>query len=245
MLKPSHPDQFISSCFTGIWLNEFIHSTESLERCFDAIAPFINQVTFDGRVIQLLDFFKFIKEQQIQGVRVHLPVSGATDGLIDNGEYLDLALEIGQAISLLGNRNFVLIPQEPSWHLFEISRPAKLPIVFWKDSESEFTNFLLSIGDHLEAFDLIAKNEEARDVLINLDHIIKYLEFPENQPHKITELFGRLMRTLAIGLLAKAAWVPSASVKKNQLYLEKVEEIITRSRAFLSQVANYAYKHER
>lgn len=238
------PDEFFESIFVAIWLNAFLNSSESLERCFDALRTVISEVVFDSKVMSLFDFLKFIKSDKVQTARVHLPASGALDGLRDTGEYLDLALSEGQAITLLGGSNFALVPNGANWNLYEIKLVPRLPVPYWRETESEFTKFILEIGDHLEAFDLVAKNDEARDILINLDHKIQYLEFPKNQPNKVTDLLARLTRTLVIGLLAKQAWVPSASSKKDQIFKEKVEELITRSRAFLSQIANYDYKNE-
>jgi len=244
MNKPAIPSEFISSCYVGIWLNAFLDGKESLERCFDALASELKVVELETNPMPLLDFFKWLKIKNLEKARVHLPVSGALDGLIDTGAYLDLALASGQAISLLGNENYVLVPTQASWRLFPIKLPPKLPVNYWKETESEFTNFILTVGNRIEAYDLVAKNDNSKELLIALDHNISYLEFPENQPQKVTELLGRLMRTLAIGLLAKEAWVPSASSSKNQLYIEKIEELITRSRSFLSQLANYAYSND-
>lgn len=244
MSKPQVPQDFISSCFIGIWLNAFLNSQESLERCFDSLKNQIKRVRYENRQVEILDFLKLLKNQKITTARVHLPVSGALDGLIDRGEYLDLALSHGQAITLLGEQNFALVPNGTEWNLFKINIVSKLPVPFWRETESEFAKFILELGSDIEAFDLIAKNDNAREILINLDHKVSYLEFPENQPPRVTELLGRLFRTLAIGLLAQSAWVPSASSKKDQFFQKKVEELITRSRAFLSQISNYAYKNE-
>lgn len=242
--KPAVSDDFFASVFITIWLNAFLNSSESLERCFDALKPVIHEVDFETVSMNLFDFLGFIKNNQVLKARNHLLASGALDGLVDTGEYLDLALQEGQAISLLGQNNFALVPNLEQWKLFKIHQVPKMQVPYWREAESEFTKFIYEIGDHLEAFDLVAKNDDARELLVNLDHKIQYLEFPENQPHKITDLLGRITRTLAIGLLAKDSWAPSASSKKDQIFKEKVEELITRSRAFLSQISNYAYKNE-
>jgi hypothetical protein len=242
--KPQVPKDFYSSCFVGIWLNAFLNSQESLERCFDSLKGVFEWVWYENRQVRLFDFLTFLKDHEVTTARIHLPVSGALDGLIDSGEFLDFALASGEAVTLLGRKSFALVPNGAEWHLFPIKLVSKSPVPYWRETEAEFTNFVLEIGSHIEAFDLVAKSDNAREILINLDHKIGYLEFPENQPPRVTELLGRLFRTLVIGLLAKAAAVPSASSKKDQIFREKVEELITRSRAFLSQLSNYAYRND-
>ena len=242
--KPQVPKDFYSSCFAGIWLNAFLNSQESLERCFDSLKAVFEWVWYENRQVRLFDFLTFLKDHEVITARIHLPVSGALDGLIDSGEFLDFALASGEAVTLLGKKSFALVPNGTEWNLFPIKLVSKSTVPYWRETEAEFTKFVLEIGSHIEAFDLVAKSDNAREILINLDHKIGYLEFPENQPPRVTELLGRLFRALAIGLLAKAAAVPSASSKKDEIFKEKVEELITRSRAFLSQLANYAYKNE-
>lgn len=242
--KPQVPKDFYSSCFVGIWLNAFLNSQESLERCFDSLKGVFEWVWYENRQVRLFDFLTFLKDHEVTTARIHLPVSGALDGLIDRGEFLDFALASGEAVTLLGKKSFALVPNGAEWNLFPIKLVSKSPVPYWRETEAEFTKFVLEIGSHIEAFDLVAKSDNAREILINLDHKIGYLEFPENQPPRVTELLGRLFRTLVIGLLAKAAAVPSASSKKDQIFREKVEELITRSRAFLSQLSNYAYRND-
>ena len=92
MNKPAIPSEFISSCYVGIWLNAFLDGKESLERCFDALASELKVVELETNPMPLLDFFKWLKIKNLEKARVHLPVSGALDELIDTGAYLDLAL---------------------------------------------------------------------------------------------------------------------------------------------------------
>jgi hypothetical protein len=240
--NPSPETEFLKSCFVCIWLNAFLTQTESLERCHDALELKIAGVSYGALEFDVFDFLAFLKESKVVAARVHLPVSGALDGLIDTGEYLDHALVAGEALTLTGLKNYVLVPIDDEWSLFPLKLIPKLPLLGWREVDRNFAQFLPQVSQSLEAFDLIAANQQAREILIELDHDISQLEFPANQPERVTFLLGRLMRTLVIGKLAKIDFAHSSSSTKNRLFKENVEELITKSRSYLSQVSNYHWQ---
>lgn len=231
-------EEFIHSGFIVIWLNTFFSAQESLEICFDALAPYLNNVSTPLGVLNLFDFLAFLRGQKISAARLHLPVSGDLDGLLDTGPYLDLALESGEAISLIGARNFALVKGD-AWELHEIQKIPIKPVMNWKELDLIFAEFISQVSNEIEAFDLVSSDPSARELLIKLDHNLGYLQFPQNQPQRITLLLGRLMRTWVIGQLANNNYAHSATLVKDQQYKGKIEELITKSRSFLSQVCNY------
>ena len=237
----NHPPEteFLKSCYVSIWINAFLSSTESLESSHDSLAlklPGCNFGAYDFDVFELLEF---LRDSNVTKSRVHLPVSGALDGLIDTGEYLDFALDAGEVITLSGSEDYALVPNYRQWSLFPIKVKPAMAFFDWREVDRNFAEFLPQVSESLEAFDLIAANQAAREIMISLDHDISTLQFPALQPERVTFLLGRLMRTLVIGELAKLDFAHSASSTKNRLFKENVEELITRSRSYLSQVSNY------
>jgi hypothetical protein len=234
--------QFPESCYISIWLNAFLTRVESLERIHDALAPKINKIEFGAINFDLFHFLEFLNTEKIKKTRVHLPVSGDLDGIIDTGEYLDNALNLSQVVSLIGEKSFALTGTALSYKLEQLSKPPKSPVIGWKEVDRLFAEFLASISESLEAFDLIAADEAAREWMIRLDHDISKLEFPAQQPARVTFLLGRLARTLTIGQLAQKSSSWPISATKNSMLQNQVEELITKSRQYLSQVSNYHWE---
>lgn len=234
--------EFLKSCFASIWLNSFLTSSESLERCHDALALELPGVSYGALDLDVFEFLSFLKESKVSSVRVHLPVSGNLDGLVDTSDYLDHALAVGEVITFEGMKNFALVPTAEKWLLFPLNFITKLPQLNWRQVDRNLAEFLPQVSHSLEAFDLIASNQAAREIIITLDHNISKLEFPSAQPARVTFLLGRLMRTLVIGELAKTDFAYSASITKNRLFKDNVEELIARSRSYLSQVSNYHWQ---
>jgi hypothetical protein len=237
----NHPPEteFLKSCYVSIWLNAFLSSTESLESSHDSLALKLPGVNFGAYDFNVFEFLEFLRDSKVTKARVHLPVSGALDGLIDTGEYLDFALAAGEVITLLGSEDYALVPTYHQWSLFPLKVKPAMASFDWREVDRNFAEFLPHVSGSLEAFDLIAANQAAREIMISLDHDISTLQFPALQPERVTFLLGRLMRTLVIGELAKQDFAHSASSTKNRLFKENVEELITRSRSYLSQVSNY------
>jgi hypothetical protein len=231
--------EFPRACYITIWLNAFLQSEESLERIHDALLPEIDRIEYGAISLDLLHFLEFLKSEQIQKARVHLPVSGDLDGLIDTGEYLDHALAHSQAISLIGQKSFVLTQQSNILKIDPLSRPPKSPILSFSEVDRLFAEFIITVSESLEAFDLVSSDELAREWMISLDADISKLELPSLIPTRVNFLLGRLTRTLAIGQLAYHSPTGSASATKNSMLRERVEQLITKSRQYLSQVSNY------
>jgi hypothetical protein len=231
--------EFPQACYITIWLNAFLTREESLERIHDALLPKIDRIEFGAISFDLLHFLEFLKLEQIHKARVHLPVSGDLDGLIDTGEYLDYALLHSQAISLIGQQSYVLTMESNFIRLQPLAKPPKTPIISFGEVDGLFAEFLLTVSESLEAFDLIASDEDAREWMISLDADISKLEFPSPMPPRLNFLLGRLTRTLAIGQLAYNSTSGSFSATKNSMLQNQVEQLITKSRQYLSQVSNY------
>jgi hypothetical protein len=237
--------EFPISCFLTIWINSFLTREESLERVHDALALKINQIEMGALRLDVLDFLKYIKSEEICLARVHLPVSGNLAGIIDTGPYLDQALQLQQVISLIGKKNYAMVGSLGDYQISAIHLPPKSPINSWQEIDRLFAEFLPSISSSLEAFDLIASNQDAREWMISLEHNFSKLEFPEIQPARVTFLLGRLTRTLAIGQLAKANLDIPISSTKNSMFQNQLEELITKSRQYLAEVSNYHWINQR
>lgn len=231
--------EFPTCGYLTIWLNAFLTKTESLERVHDALALKLSTIEIGAIELSVLEFLSFLKDEQIELARFHQPVSGDLGGIIDTGAYLDQALLFGQAITLSGAKNYALVPDLNKYQVNLITKSSKSPVNSWQELDRLLAEFLHSVSTSLEALDLVATDPAVREWMISLEHSFTVLEFPQAQPARLTHLLGRLTRTMAIGQIAMANQNLPISSTKNSMLQNQLEELITKSRKFLTDACNY------
>ncbi len=233
-------EQVPSSFSFAIWATAYLQGRETLERCVDSISE-------SPRIVKKLDgseylaiYLSELRRNSCVAIRCHLPVSGNTDSLIGNDEFVDLALDLGHAITTVGGTPQGLIEHKDAWWIYKRSNEPMKSKYNWKDLDQEFHHSIQNVSQEIEAFDLIKDNPEARDLLIDLDHDISREIYPDDQDSRVTLLIGRSLRVLLTCQFVTNHWVEVNSATKSNILKEKIFELNRLSRLTLTASINYA-----
>ncbi|MGA1310248.1 MAG: hypothetical protein ACO3XH_00035 [Candidatus Nanopelagicales bacterium] len=232
-------DHVPSSISFSIWATAFLQGRETLERSVDSIALAPRIVNILGKSELLTFFLSELRKNSCVGIRCHLPVSGNTDSLIGNDEFVELALTNGQALTTTGGSIYGITESEDFWDVFPRNKEPIKSKYNWKDLDHEFHHAIQQVSQDLEAFDLIKDNQEARDLLIDLDHDISKQVYPDDQDSRVTFLIGRSLRVLTTCQFVTNHWLETNSATKSNLVRERILELARISRLTLTTAVNY------
>ena len=231
-------DHVPTSMSFSIWATAFLQGRETLERSVDSIVPAPRTVNILGKSELLTFFLSELRKNSCVGIRCHLPVSGNTDSLIGNDEFVELALTNGQALTTTGGSIYGITNQK-ILGMFFLEIKNLLNQNTMKDLDHEFHHAIQEVSQDLEAFDLIKDNQEARDLLIDLDHDISRQVYPDDQDSRVTFLIGRSLRVLTTCQFVTNHWLETNSATKSNLVRERILELARISRLTLTNTVNY------
>lgn len=236
-------DHVPESISFAIWATAFLQGRETLERAVDSMSdsPRVIETGVDKEHLSI--YLSRIRRDNFSGIRCHFPIEGNTDSIIGIDEFVDISLRLGHCLTSISKNPKGIILSENTW--IEVDRkksPAPLKNS-WQDFDKSLSDSLHEISEELEAFDLIKHNNEARNLLIDLDHDISIQQFPDDQNSRITFLIGRLLRVLAITQFALEENIQTFSASKNQLISTPILELNQICRSGLSTVVNYGIEN--
>ena len=229
-----------SSISFSIWATAFLQGRETLERSVDSIAQASRMVNYLGKLEHLTIFLSQLRQNSCVGIRCHFPVSGNTDSLIGNDEFVEIALSSGHALTTTGGSIYGITETKDFWEVFLREKEPVKSKYNWKDLDHEFHHAIQEVSQDLEAFDLIKNNQEARDILIDLDHDISSQIFPDDQDSRVTFLIGRSLRVLTTCQFVTNNWLETNSATKSNLIRDRILELVRISRLTLTSSVNYA-----
>lgn len=233
-------DRVPTSISFSIWATAFLQGRETLERSVDSIAHSPRMVNMFGKVEHLTLFLSELRKNSCIGIRCHFPVSGNTDSLIGSDEFVEIALSTGQALTTTGGLIYGITETSDFWEVFLRDKEPVKSKYNWKDLDHEFHQAIQEVSQDLEAFDLIKDNQEARDLLIDLDHDISRQIFPDDQDSRVTFLIGRSLRVLTTCQFVTNHWLETNSATKSNLVRDRILELVRISRLTLATTVNYA-----
>ncbi len=224
----------------AIWATAFLQGRETLERAVDCITDSPRMVNFLGKVEHLTIFLSELRKNSCLGIRCHFPVSGNTDSLIGNDEFVEKALSSGEGLTTTGGSIYGIAQNQDFWEVFLRQKEPVKSKYNWKDLDHEFHHAIQNVSQDLEAFDLIRDNQEAREILVDLDHDISKQIFPDDQDSRVTFLIGRSLRVLTTCQFVTNHWLETNSATQSNLIRDKILELVRISRLTLSTTVNYA-----
>lgn len=233
-------DRVPTSISFAIWATAFLQGRETLERSVDSMVDSPRIVNFLGKIEHLTLFLSELRNNSCTGIRCHFPVSGDTDSIIGNDEFVEIALSSGQALTTTGGSIYGVTETKEFWEVFLRHKEPVKSKYNWKDLDKEFHHAIQEVSQDLEAFDLIKDNPEARDLLIDLDHDISRQVFPDDQESRVTFLIGRSLRVLTTCQFVTNHWLETNSATKSNLIRDRILELVRISRLTLSTTVNYA-----
>jgi hypothetical protein len=233
-------EQVPSSLSFAIWATAFLQGRETLERCVDSISESPRVINGLDQPESLAIFLSELRRNSCKAIRCHLPVSGNTDSLLGSDEFVDFALDLGHGLTTVGGIPLGIIEKEDYWWVFKRSIEPIKSKFSWKDLDHEFHHTIQNVSHELEAFDLIKDNQDARELLINLDHDISRQIYPDDQDNRVTFLIGRCLRVMVTCQFVQNHRVEVNSATKSQLLKDKIFDLNRISRLTLTSAINYA-----
>ena len=229
-----------TSISLAIWATAFMQGRETLERSVDCISESPRQVSTLLNNESLALFVAGLRNSGTNALRCHFPVTGNMDAIIGTDEFVDVAIELGHVITTRGGEPLGIHEEANSW---VATKRLKEPVALstnWQDMDKQLSNLLHETSDEIEAFDLVAGNQDAHDFIIDLEHDISIQAYPDDQPPRVTFLLGRLLRVLAITEFALENEINSFSATKQSMWSTPISDLNRTCRQGLSAVVNYA-----